>query len=720
MKKHFARTYASLSLIILLCLFVVFSSGLPALAEADPGDEGTNETIDVIPVTKVRLDKKSLTLAPKAQVQLTPTISPSDATDQTLRWTSSKPAVASVNSKGLITAKRAGTAVITATTENDKTASCTVYVKKITTFKLNKTKLELSPNKTYQLTYSMKPASVTVPIEWISARKSVATVDQEGKVTTKKDGKAMISAVLKDGTNRTFTCEVTVKTRKVTSISLNKQKATVSPGEGLTLKATIKPINATNKELSWSSSNRDVATVDEKGKVTTYKEGTATITARAADGSGKKGTCKLTVAHPKVASLKLNKSKATVSLTGSLTLKYTLKPSNAFDKSVKWSSSKTSVATVDSDGVVTPVKAGTTNITVRAQDGSGVKATCAVTVKRIGVSKITLNISSTKFIPVNSTFKVKPKITPSNADYPEVEWRSSDETVATIDEEGVITTLTTGSTVITATTDKGRKSVSAIVRVNDDSQATYRALIMGSFSTRALSGYMPIVNNDVNAMRSAISGKSSSNIEYASIRTANPVTSSTEIDQLIQSTFGKAKDNDVSLVYIVSHGKKGYMQLEGGNTITYNQLITSLKAIDGDIVLIIAACNSGSFIAELKSRWASDEICGRLSVLCAAQSGISCCGLFADTEKQSYDFFTGRVVKGLGWDLRNQIPASGSSDYNKDGVITFDEFARYAKTFTPSDIKAYIKKSGTKKPFRGDKGQVPLYFSRNASLKLFS
>ena len=128
--------------------------------------------------------------------------------------------------------------------------------------------------------------------------KSVATVNKDGKVTAKKAGTATITATAKDGSGKNDTCKVTVKNVDVTGISLNKKEITLKVGKTETLKATIKPSNATNKNVTWSSNKTSVATVNKDGKVTSKGKGTATITAKA---GGKTATCKVTVPcnHPK-------------------------------------------------------------------------------------------------------------------------------------------------------------------------------------------------------------------------------------------------------------------------------------------------------------------------------------------------------------------------------------------------------------------------------------
>lgn len=154
--------------------------------------------------------------------------------------------------------------------------------------KLNKKSISLNVGKTYTL----KASGTTWKITWTSSKKSVATVSSKGVVKAKKKGTAVITA--KYGKNKKLTCKVTVK-QPVKSIKLNKTSATLKKGSSLTLKAAVAPSSANNKAVTWSSSNKKVATVSSKGVVKAVGDGTATITVKAKDGSGKKATCKITV-----------------------------------------------------------------------------------------------------------------------------------------------------------------------------------------------------------------------------------------------------------------------------------------------------------------------------------------------------------------------------------------------------------------------------------------
>ena len=259
-----------------------------------------NETTTV-DVEKVSLNKSATTLTEGESETLTATIAPSNATgDKTVKWSSSNAEVAAVDSNGKVTAKKAGTAVITATSSNGKTASCTVTVKQkeiaITGISLNKSTTSITEGESETLTAAITPSNTTgdKTVKWSSSNEAVAAVDSNGKVTAKKAGTAVITATSSNG--KTAGCTVTVKQKEIaiTGISLNKSTTSITEGESETLTATITPSNATgDKTVKWSSSNAEVAAVDSNGKVTAKKAGTAVITATSSNR--KTASCTVTV-----------------------------------------------------------------------------------------------------------------------------------------------------------------------------------------------------------------------------------------------------------------------------------------------------------------------------------------------------------------------------------------------------------------------------------------
>ena len=351
----------------------------------DGGKTATCAVTVTIPVTGVSLNKTELTLPAGSTETLIATVTPDNATNKNVTWSSSNPAVATVDSNGKVTAVSAGTATITVTTvDGGKTATCAVTVTiPVTGVSLNKTELTLPAGSTETLIATITPADATNKnVTWSSSNTAVATVGNDGKVTAVSAGTATITVTTEDG-GKTATCAVTV-TIPVTGVSLNKTELTLPAGGTETLIATVTPDDATDKSVTWSSSNPAVATVGNDGKVTAVSVGTATITVTTVDG-GKTATCAVTVTNPivNVISVSLNKTSLTLAAGSTEILIATVTPDNATNKNVTWSSDNEAVATVGNDGKVTAVTRGTATITVTTVDG-GKTATCAVTVNPRG------------------------------------------------------------------------------------------------------------------------------------------------------------------------------------------------------------------------------------------------------------------------------------------------------------------------------------------------
>ena len=213
---------------------------------------------------------------------------------------------------------------------------------------------------------------------WKSSDAAVATVDANGKVTAVKAGEATITVTTEDG-GKTATCKVTVQPKLVSEITL--AALAIYVGESKAITATVKPDDATNKELTWKSSDTAVATVDATGKVTGKKTGSATITATAQDGSGVSGSCTVTVLSP-VKKVTVTPATLTLGQNKSYTLTATVEVfGSGTDTGVTWTSSDETVATVDATGKVTATdKVGTVTITATSKADPAKKGTCTIKV----------------------------------------------------------------------------------------------------------------------------------------------------------------------------------------------------------------------------------------------------------------------------------------------------------------------------------------------------
>lgn len=408
-------------------------------------------------------------------------VSPSNAS-KSVKYSTSKKSVATVDSKGKIKAKAAGTATITVTSKSNSKvkATCKVTVKQpVKKIQISKNVLAVQKGKTVNIKATVKPKNASnKKLKYKTSNKKIATVNSKGKVKGIKNGTVTITVTAADGSKKKATCKVGVYTAKIKKATVSPSKKTLNVGQTVTLKTKIKsPSKGAVNLFTWTSSNKKVASVDANGKVKALKAGTATITGTAADGSKKKVTCKITVKQP-VKKVTITPSSAQVTEGQKVTLKVNVSPANASNKKVTWKSNNTSIATVDGNGVVTGKKAGNATITATAADGSGKSASATVNVKAkpvdpkpvdpkpenpvIRVSGITLDKSSVEVKANTPAFTLKATVTPANATNKTVTWKTSNASVADV-HAGTVTVKTEGTATITATA--GGKTASCLVKV---------------------------------------------------------------------------------------------------------------------------------------------------------------------------------------------------------------------------------------------------------------
>ncbi len=420
-------------------------------------------SVEVLPAAdSITLDKTELTLEKGQTEQLTATVTP-DNIGSEIKWTSSDETVVSVDGNGKLTAVKPGSAVITAKADN-KTAECTVTViSKLTGIDIEK-EILLSVGKTHKLTVTFSPEDTTdaKTLTWTSSDESIATVDENGVVTAVSNGRTTVSVQCGQFVE---ICNVTVKYIEVSQIILSKTELELKINDSATLTAEVFPENATDygTAIQWSSSDESVAVVDANGKITAVSGGTARIIAKVGN---KKSECRVTVVEKKAMSLIVGQSKLEMEIGEKITLDVTVNPKDTTDLLV-FTTSDTKVATVTQKGRITAVGAGTAEITVKV--GSHTK-TCVVTVAEIETNIKSVVISQAEAnVTVGADFTLTYVTDPADAEPEKVVWTSSDDTVATVDENGKVTAVSAGTAQIFVSVD----GITAVCTVTvEDAQTT--------------------------------------------------------------------------------------------------------------------------------------------------------------------------------------------------------------------------------------------------------
>ena len=318
----------------------------------------------------------------------------------------------------------------------------------------------ITAGQTSQLIATVAPLTATdKSVTYKSSNIRIATVSAAGLVTGVAAGSAVITVTTVDG-SKPATRTVTVTSIRPISVALTGS-TTVVIGQTTPLAMSITPDNASNKAVTYRSSNTRIVTVTPGGLVRGVFVGYATITVITADGA-KTAAIDITVTPIRPISVALTGSNA-VTIGQTLQLKATVLPSNTTNKNVVYVSSNTDIVTVSQTGRVTAASAGSATITVTTSDG-GLTATKVITVNPIRVSRITLSTPSLK-IRIGSNASISPSVTPLNATNRSVQWSSTNSAVASV-TNGVVTGNAKGSAQIRAVSTDGAATAICNVTVS--------------------------------------------------------------------------------------------------------------------------------------------------------------------------------------------------------------------------------------------------------------
>ena len=333
----------------------------------------------IVHVTGVSLNKNQMSIMPGNSETLVASISPGDATDTSVSWSSSNSSVAIVDSNGTVTAVKTGSATVTVTTnDGGYTASCTINVGvPVTGVTLNKSTLNLDVSETETLVATVLPNNATNKnVSWSSSNTSVATVNSNGLVNPVGNGSCTITVTTQEG-GYTATCNVTVTTR-ITGIHLNKISTKIEKGETETLIATLEPATATPKPITWSTSDSSVATVDSNGKITSVKTGVCRVSASVESFSA---SCEVEiVVYPTNITVIPSELTYVVNEEPPISLDVEFEPEDCTEKDLVWTSTNPDIAYYDGYEGVMVFSGDGGECYVTATDVKGHQSSCHLTV----------------------------------------------------------------------------------------------------------------------------------------------------------------------------------------------------------------------------------------------------------------------------------------------------------------------------------------------------
>ena len=436
-------------------------------------------------ISGISFYQKNISIAVGYTHTLSYSITPKNASVSDLSFTSSDSSVAIVDQQGVVKGLKEGNAIITVSSLNGiikDTAYVTVYKKGATTIvdgdpiktnnypktiKLDNTELNLKLGTTSQVIATVSPSDANQSISWFSSNSRIATVDSNGLIRAVGIGTTTIIA--RTVNDLTASVKVTVGDYSlgVKNIMITTNYIVLPVGSAKQLVVAFTPANASNKTITLSSSDPNVATVDSSGNVKAISAGSAIIKATAADG-GYTDTATIEVTSNRneidEKTISFSESSYTVGVNGTISLTPIITPSNATFKSVHFTSSDSSIATVDDNGVVKGIKEGTVKITAETYHNH-LKATTTVIVKYIPVSSVKLNVSSEVTLRKGATIALVATVLPSNASDKTVTYKSDNPSIATIDNNGIVTGKGVGRTSITITPNGGGAPATTIINV---------------------------------------------------------------------------------------------------------------------------------------------------------------------------------------------------------------------------------------------------------------
>ena len=433
----------------------------PGTAEIEVKDKNGNKDHAVITVKEDELTiyNKNYTLYKGDEVIIGHSLNSTTYSLKDIKWVSNNNNVVKVDATGKMSALNIGTAVITASVASLE-EKINVEVKENiilpTDIELLTTSVGLLIGESITITGKTIPENATdSKLTWTSNNSDIATVNN-GTIIGKGEGNTSINVSTSNGIKKEINVIITKKNQQegdnidLKTIKINVGDLTMEAGTSTKINAILEPSNATNKDIIWQSSNTEVATINQNGTISAQKEGNTTITVSAVKNSEIKASINLTVKKnsTSVSNVIINENNVKVKVGGESRLTATVLPSTAVNKEIVWKSNNTSIATIDSNGTLKAISAGTTTIEAISKENLNIKGSCTVIVENIEVTDIIISNTSVTLKKGAST-TITASAQPENATIRTLTWTSNNSSIASANNDGKITASSVGTATIT-------------------------------------------------------------------------------------------------------------------------------------------------------------------------------------------------------------------------------------------------------------------------------
>ena len=638
-------------------------------------------------------------------------------------YTSSNPSVVKVDSRGVLTGIATGYASITVSAGS---AKCTVIVSTVSgslapKITVSDSYVTLKTGDTYTLNAQFANSTPYTELTWYTDSSDCLELKQLSTLSYKiKALKAGMVNVYVLAASGEVTCiPVAISPVYPRSLQLSASELTLDIGDTSFLSVTSNPLYADLNEISVYSDDERVAVVTADGMVTAVGGGSCTLHFECPNCSAE---CRVTVRRPLTQNVYPEFTEYSANAGDCFDILYSCSPEGSLPD-FEWTSSNSAVADVDESGSVLCISGGKAVITGIARDGSGLQVEISVSVAEIPVKSFEL-AGSEIILPAGEHYSLDWFVYPLNASWAAPAFSSLDESVAIVDEFGVITGVGNGTTMITATVGSGTyvHTDTFTVTVEGGSETVYRALIMGQFSINGTENFLPFSENCTSGVNSCLSSSLIDGKPY-SVQYMGSSPEYSTFKGALSTLASRADEDDVTVIYILTHGnynaeKKRYEMgsHRPGDVLYDSELLSYVTRISGHVVLCLCTCHSGEIflngtlqgIMNNGGTYEGQNGTGHLSVITASTDTRSCYYDVADTSA-SYDFFSKAFNRALGWDMISDTSCRADADKDGSGRISVKDLFESSRKNARYFISAYLDKYG-KTNFNGNEKQLPKYF----------